>query len=486
MNWLVARRFSLGLLIFAPVAATAHSFGLAYVLPVPLWIYVYGAVATLVITFALLGYFASAPQRRPVVDGQRACPERVVSPLMSSVVKAGAVGCLLLIIVAGLIGSSDPARNIGPTLFWVVFLLGLAYLTVLVGDVFQLFNPWQRIVDLLEALGLNLSSPRMPYPESLGVWPALLAYMALIWLELFANPPPLAVAVFLLFYSAITFLGVAIFGRRVWFCRADLFNVFFHLVGTLAPVEYCRGKDRASWTVRLRNPFSGALNQRAHHVSLVVFVLFMLSSTTYDSLHDTSLFMSLFWSNSQRLLRLLWGTDATEAQDMLMGWYLFYRQAGLLMIPFVYFGIYMAALKVAQLLAHPKSSLRTLSLHFCFSLIPIAVAYNFAHYFGFLIVQFRSLPSLLSDPFGFGWTLLGIRDISERPVLQAGVIWHVQLAALLGGHVLGVVLAHRLAAQTYGTQRQLILSQIPLLILMVLYTVIGLWTLSLPLLVRGG
>jgi hypothetical protein len=104
-------------------------------------------------------------------------------------------------------------------------------------------------------------------------------------------------------------------------------------------VEYCRGKDRASWTVRLRNPFSGALNQRAHHVSLVVFVLFMLSSTTYDSLHDTSLFMSLFWSNSQRLLRLLWGTDATEAQDMLMGWYLFYRQAGLLMIPFVYFGI---------------------------------------------------------------------------------------------------------------------------------------------------
>jgi hypothetical protein len=39
--------------------------------------------------------------------------------------------------------------------------------------------------------------------------------------------------------------------------------------------------------------------------------------------------------------------------------------------------------------------------------------------------------------------------------------------------------------QTYGTQRQVILSQIPLLILMVLYTVIGLWTLSLPLLVRG-
>jgi hypothetical protein len=53
----------------APAAAQAHSFGTPYVPPIPLWMYVYGGAATLVVTFVVIGIFVSAPPLR-ANDGQ--------------------------------------------------------------------------------------------------------------------------------------------------------------------------------------------------------------------------------------------------------------------------------------------------------------------------------------------------------------------------------------------------------------------------------
>jgi hypothetical protein len=114
-------------------------------------------------------------------------------------------------------------------------------------------------------------------------------------------------------------------------------------------------------------------------------------------------------------------------------------------------------------------------------LIPIAVAYHFTHYCTFLIAQFTGLPWLITDPFGFGWNWLGLAAEPQAPALPMGIIWHAQVAAILLGHLLSVALAHRIATRTFATRREIIVSQLPMLALMVSYTVVGLWILTLPL-----
>jgi len=65
-------------------------------------------------------------------------------------------------------------------------------------------------------------------------------------------------------------------------------------------------------------------------------------------------------------------------------------------------------------------------------------------------------------------------------MLDAGVIWHTQVGLILGGHIVSVYLAHVEALKVFGSSRKAALSQVPLLLLMVLLTTIGLWILSLP------
>ena len=100
----------------------------------------------------------------------------------------------------------------------------------------------------------------------------------------------------------------------------------------------------------------------------------------------------------------------------------------------------------------------SLALCFCYSLLPIAVAYHFTHYFPFLMDQAG---------------LFAATNMS--------VIWHTQVAVLVLGHLVSVYVAHRTALLVFPTQRAAVLSQLPLLMLMVAYTVFGLWILSLPL-----
>jgi hypothetical protein len=166
---------------------------------------------------------------------------------------------------------------------------------------------------------------------------------------------------------------------------------------------------------------------------------------------------------------------------MLMGGFLAYRKIGLLLFPFLYLGFYFLALLGAKVLTRTALPLRRLALIFCCSLIPIAVAYHFTHYCTFLIAQFSGLPWLITDPFGFGWNWLGLPEEPQSPTLQMGVIWHTQVAVILIGHLVSVALAHQMAMRTFPTRRTIVVSQLPMLILMVAYTVVGLWILTLPL-----
>ena len=141
----------------APPAA-AHSFGQNYALPVPIWLYLYGAVAALLASFVVVAYFVTTGTRHAAPRQNkrgRSGSATVGWRWLIRVIRAASVCCLVLCITAGFVGVNDPYRNINMTLFWVVFVLGFTYLTALVGDIFAFVNPWRVIVEWLERLATH-------------------------------------------------------------------------------------------------------------------------------------------------------------------------------------------------------------------------------------------------------------------------------------------------------------------------------------------
>jgi hypothetical protein len=139
---------------------------------------------------------------------------------------------------------------------------------------------------------------------------------------------------------------------------------------------------------------------------------------------------------------------------------------------------YLVAVALAGKLARSDLDLRTA---FVGSLVPIAFAYLVAHYFSLFVLQGQYLYSLVSDPFGRGWDLLGTRSfVPDLTILTPELTWYVQVGALVVGHVLGLVLAHDKALALIPSVRSALRAQYAMLALMVVYTVGGMWILSRP------
>ena len=135
--------------------------------------------------------------------------------------------------------------------------------------------------------------------------------------------------------------------------------------------------------------------------------------------------------------------------------------------------------------ADDQLSTGTVTRLFVLSLVPIAIAYHLAHYLSFLAAAAQYLIPLASDPFGFGWNLFGTRSAFVRPgLIDARAVWYVSVAAIVAGHVTALYLAHRAALEEFPDRRSALMSQWPMLVLMVGYTMTSLWIISQPIVAR--
>ena len=462
--------FATGLSLFAgPVFA--HSFGRLYTLPVPFWLYLYAAAATLLISFLVIGLLAT--QARPsALPSYPAAWLTQLSKRLRPGLSTLSVGLLLLCIVTGIWGVQDPYRNFNMTFFWIIFVLGIAYLSAFLGNFYEVLNPWRVI-----SLGFGrFMEGRWQYPRWLSYWPALLLFQGFIWIELFSLTRPEALAKYLLIYSAITLTGMACFGRDVWLRYGEFFSVFLRLLALASPLYYT-----ANQGVRWRLPFSGLQQVRAEHMSLVVFILFMLSATAFDGLRGTVPWYRLFWTDPYGLIYAWIGKPPIHAFVELRPFYLAYETLCLFISPWLYLLVFTVFVWLGRLLTGSKKPLLRLLGDFGFSLIPIALVYHITHYYTLLLSQGVKIVSLLSDPFGWGWDLFGTAQLWRAPILpDMGTVWHTQVALILIGHVVSVYLAHQQALRSFGSARAAMISQIPMLILMVLFTTSGLWILAQP------
>jgi len=200
----------------------------------------------------------------------------------------------------------------------------------------------------------------------------------------------------------------------------------------------------------------------------------MLSSTAFDGFRETIPYFRFYWGYVDEVIRPIFGTDS-------------YRLFGIVALafsPFIFLFIYLSLIQLAKVIAKSVLPLKDMALKFAFSLIPIAFVYNIAHYFTLIFSEGTKLLSLISDPFGFGWNLFGTANYSNGFILGANFIWHAQVVFILIGHIASVYLMHVVALSVFPSEKKAFLSQLPMLILMVLYTMIGLWILSQP--ITGG
>ena len=460
--------------------AASHGFGQLYTLPVPTWMYLYGAAAALLLSFVVFGFFVSAPPRLP----SHLPPARSQLHPPATPTSSPASGCwqilglvlLLITVLCGHLGVNDPYRNLSMTLFWVIFVLGYAYTVALTGNHFAAWNPWRGLCRVLSAARPGLFSGR--YPWVYGYWPALMGYMGFIWLELLGHGRPQSLALGLSVYTLINLCAAWLWGAEKWFRYGEFFGVMFGLLGAMAPVARRATAQGSTW--RWRWPFSGLIQAPATQLSILLFILFMLSSTAFDGLKSSMPFVRIYWEGLAGVFAPWLPENSIERLRLLKSLYPWWQTLVLWMSPFVYLLVYALFIWLMRVLTGTPLSLRVLALRFAMSLIPIAFVYSLTHYFTLLLTQAPRLLNLLSDPLGRGWNVLGTAHWQTTVLLDAGLVWHLQVGFILFGHIVSVYLAHVEALRVFANRRQAILSQIPMLALMVAFTVAGLWILSLP------
>jgi hypothetical protein len=115
-------------------------------------------------------------------------------------------------------------------------------------------------------------------------------------------------------------------------------------------------------------------------------------------------------------------------------------------------------------------------------MLPIALGYLIAHYLTYLLIDGQRILIAISDPFQRGWDLFGTAfHEPSGAFLPPGLVWTVQLAAVVGGHMLGAWGGHVVAADTAPrslTASALRYRQLPLAVVMVGLTTLTLWSLG--------
>lgn len=467
-----------------PQLALAHGFSALYTPPVPVWLYGWAAAISVAASFLVAGLFLRRPASAPATTAGPASWGIAVPGLRHwrPPLRGLGVLVLLLCIATGYFGSRDPARNFGMTFFWVIFLLLFPYLTALLGNFYAQLNPWRTLAEALDRVWHGYARGRLRYPEALGDWPALVLYLGFIAFELFGTGRPVPLGHFLAGYTALNLVGIGLVGQRAWFAHCEFFSVLLRLIALLAPLHYARDANDGTPRLHGRWPCAGLLRERPRDLSALTFALAMLSTTAFDGLRATQWWVSLFWGDPTGLMTRWLGVPPFQALATLRPWYLAWESLWLFASPFLYLGAYLGAIALARWLTRSRRPLRTLALDFGYSLLPIAIVYHITHYTGLLLSHGLKIISLLSDPFGRKWDLFGTAHMFRAPILpDYSVVWHTQVGLIVLGHVISVVVAHRIALRHFPSRRGAMLSQLPMLGLMIAFTVSGLWILSQPL-----
>ena len=452
--------------LLAPVLA--HGVGGRSDLPLPLWQVAFGAGVAVVLSFAIAVIVVDRPRLARLAVG-RPLPvglDRALTRVLGPVLRVLGLGLLVVVILSGLLGAERSpdfpvATNIAPVAFYIVLWQYAQVVSASVGNVWSVLSPYETMGLLGERLGIVRRSGTSPAsPASSGptptdpptTWPAFVGIGGFLWLELawYDNTDIRMLGAVILGYSVWVMANVVRSGRS-WLQRGEGFTVLFGLLAAMAP--FFRGDDGR---LRIRWPLTGLALVRLP-TSTSLLILTVLGATSFDGYTRTE-----HWDG---IVGDATGWTATA-----------WATAGLAVFVALAIALFLGACALSGRLTGDRA-VTVLDDH-APSLIPITLGYTIAHYFSNAVFEGQGFWRALSDPGGQGWDLFGSADHRiDYLVVSTRLIAWVQVGAIVIGHVGAVLASHDRALERHAPNVAL-RSQYPLVAVMVLFTVGGLYLLS--------
>lgn len=432
------------------------------------------------------------------------------------------VGLFLLIIYAGLFGSPIAERNIATVLTWNLWWGGLIFSILFLGSAWCAVCPWNALSDWMVRRtlwkrsvfnnSLNLSVPKWLR----SVWPALIFFIALTWLELGLGITldPYATALVSLLMVLLATVSLSVFKRKAfcrYFCPVGRTVGFYSqlsitalrpinpevcadcqthecyhgsdevepcptglVMGSLTQNTYCTScgnctqscpKSNVSWS--LRSPSIEAISGARPHWDEAWFMISLLALTAFHGLT-----MMSFWEDWMNNISFF----LTNSSQMLVSF-----SIGLIGIILFIAIIYSGFVKLMQILS--KATFKDLFISFAFINLPLAFAYHMAHNLNHLIREGACLVGLISNPLGAGMLPLSMMEKHERMTLwfSQDTLAGLQAALMMFGYWVAIQVIRYRSTSLGLTSRFHLL---PILFYTVLVTVLLLWMLAQPMTMR--
>ena len=479
----------------APAVASAHGLSATYQSPLPLAVYLVGAATTVGLSFLFV--LARDMRAAPTDPGHR------VAFAGWARLALRAIGLLAWawIMAQGIAGGSSDGA-VAPLFLWIYGWVGLALISALLFPIWEWLDPFATLHDigawLLRTIGVHGWAPS-PLPDGLRIWPAAVGFLFFVWLELVAVPGVQTLTIVLAGYTILTLALMAQFGRDTWRASGEVFTVWFRTLNRLSAIGVAPAAGLAGDPVGasddgasgdgpegdaeadpdggpeadpdavdagsvLRRPFASGLILATWETPRIVLVALGTGSIIFDGLSQTVAFASVF------------GAPATGPKTLIL---------------LVFLGLVVAAALAVGGLVSPGA--------IGAGLLPISVGYLVAHYLTYLFVDGQRILISISDPLQQGQDLFGTAFFEPSPTFfPPGLVWTVQLAAVVGGHMLGAWAGHVRAQldidektavareardlrhrRVKGVARPDVrVREVPLAIMMVALTTLTLWSLG--------
>jgi hypothetical protein len=440
----------------------AHVFIGRFDLPVPLTAVLLGAGAVVAASFGLI-YLLPPRQQKPERPGV-AVPRPVVMAMQA----LAWLGVLFLVVV-GTFGRQTTVLNAAVIAFWVIVIPGLPLLHCLLGGVYEVANPFALAARLLS----GGHTARMKPPKILdrvGYWPAVAQLFVLIWFELALRvvpDSPRALGIITIIYIAFQ-VTMGLFLGESWYRVGDLWQVITSLASTIAPMALVRDEDGF---VRLRAGFRPArfLPQGRGREALITL---WLAGVLADGVRVTPIWQAVttatqeFSDNLGAAGSVSLGDLTLDTAEIVFTWAAF----GAFFVAFVYLAAALSRRRPGEVAAVVSPSL-----------IPIALAYLLAHNLSQLLIVGPLVWTARDVDSDSAAALIQQNIASVRP----GLVFAVQVGAIVLGHVLAVVMAHARLSRMERDGRLAIRADLGWLAAMLIYTATSLWVLAQPITNQG-
>lgn len=435
--------------VLTPGLAFACALPPSVILTLPTGHYITAAALTVALT-ALMG---AAAQRLPVMAPRLLWERRVILPV--TLTSYLAFLAFLALVFVGLFGERDPMHNLMTLVFWTGVWIVVPLGSMLLGNLWHPINPWTGPVRIARTL---LGRTRSIGLARLGHWPAVAGYAGFAWFQIVSLYPddPAVLAEVAMGYWLVIF-ALAVLDGENWLEQGEFLTVLFGLIARVAPLWH--ESDGPRTRLMLGWPGTQVLAMPPLSASAVVFVSLALAALTFDGLNETFWWQALIGQNPLEPT----GRSAVVWQNT----------GGLLAVWVLTLGLILGAITLCRRIGGGFATGPVM-----LSFLAIAAGYHAAHYLVMLLTAGQYTLAALNDPFLTGDSWLGLppfyvsfgflTDPRAMPLIYAA-----QFAAVLGAHLLGVLLGLKLAGQ--GARP---VAHLPMTVLMVAYTVLGLWLLS--------